>query len=372
MRILHLADVHLDRPFVALPPDAAVARRGELMAAFRRCLAAAHEQAVDLVTVGGDLWEEEHVMPDTRASVAYELGSVGLPVLLIAGNHDPLVPGGSYARTSWPGNVTVVDSSDPSRYEFGDIVVWALSWTGHPLSASFLDTFQVPDDGRRHLLLLHGTCQGAAWFADENGYCPFTPTQVEQAGFAACLAGHLHAASWSDRVCYPGSLEPLDWSETGRHCYALVDIEPDRVSVDLVDVNSRRYETRELGCDGAGSSAEVAARLEELVRGLDGDGLCLRMRLTGQVAPDCSLDLRELEQRAAALGPVVVVVEDRTSPAYDLQALASQRTVEGRFVAKLLAQLEQANDEREQQPIELALQLGLRAINGERELLHVD
>src|SRR3954468_18053229 len=107
MPILHFADVHLDRPFVGLSGESARRRRRELFEAFRRCLALAVERKVDLVTIGGDLWEEEHVLADTRRSVAHELGRLGIPVLIICGNHDPLRPGGSYLRTPWPDNVTI-------------------------------------------------------------------------------------------------------------------------------------------------------------------------------------------------------------------------------------------------------------------------
>ena len=43
MRILHFADVHLDRPFVGLSPEAGDHRRRELFGAFRRCLTLAQE-----------------------------------------------------------------------------------------------------------------------------------------------------------------------------------------------------------------------------------------------------------------------------------------------------------------------------------------
>ena len=76
MRILHFADVHLDRPFTGLTPDRAKDRRHDLFEAFRRCLALAREREVDLVTIGGDLWEEEHVRADTCNSVAHELGQL--------------------------------------------------------------------------------------------------------------------------------------------------------------------------------------------------------------------------------------------------------------------------------------------------------
>ena len=78
MRILHFADLHLDRPLVGLAPDVGRRRRQELRAALRRCLAAAREHNVDVVTIGGDLWEEEHVPPDTRRFVVSELNDLNL------------------------------------------------------------------------------------------------------------------------------------------------------------------------------------------------------------------------------------------------------------------------------------------------------
>jgi hypothetical protein len=70
MRILHFSDVHLDRPFVGLPLASRQRRREAIWQGFVRCLAAAGAEAVDLVTVGGDLWEDENVSENTRQAVA--------------------------------------------------------------------------------------------------------------------------------------------------------------------------------------------------------------------------------------------------------------------------------------------------------------
>ena len=77
MRIVHFADVHLDRPFVDLSLGAARQRRSELRSAFECCLDAALEHDADMVTIGGDLWEDEHVTPDTRKRFAAQLGELG-------------------------------------------------------------------------------------------------------------------------------------------------------------------------------------------------------------------------------------------------------------------------------------------------------
>ncbi|HEV2998608.1 MAG TPA: metallophosphoesterase, partial [Solirubrobacteraceae bacterium] len=228
IKLLHLADLHLDRPFVGLPAQDARARRRELREALERCLALAVEHRVDAVTIGGDLWEDEHVTPDTSRWVAHRLGDIDVPVVLVAGNHDPLRPGGPYRRVEWPANVRVLPT-DPSPthpglqgQEIGPLTVWGISWGAAPLTAQALRDFAAPRDGRVHVLLLHGTAGGAAF--EESAHCPFTAALVRAGGFQLCLAGHLHAAGVREEiVVYPGSPEPLAWSETGRHTVAIVE-----------------------------------------------------------------------------------------------------------------------------------------------------
>lgn len=211
MRLLHFADVHLDRPFAGLSQEVARRRRRGLREAFDRLTAAAREHEVDLVTIGGDLWEDENVVADTRNSVAYQLKQLGVPVLLACGNHDPLLPGGNYHRTSWPSNVHLFAEDEPSEFKANGVSVWGVSWKGASLDPRFLERFRVPDDGRTHLLLIHGTARDATHAIGGEGYCPFEVQQVARAGFALCLAGHLHAATERQNLLYPGSPEPLGW-----------------------------------------------------------------------------------------------------------------------------------------------------------------
>ena len=370
MRILHFADVHLDRPFVGLSPESARRRRRELFEAFRRCLALAVERQVDLVTIGGDLWEEEHVLADTRESVAHELRQLRLPVLIVCGNHDPLRPGGSYRRTSWPDNVAIADLRRLREYTYRDVSVWAVSWGARQdLSQRMLENVELVD-GRTHLLLIHGTANGSAFGSD--AYFPFAPEVVEQSGFALCLAGHVHGAKIVGRVVYPGSPEPLGWGEeNGRHCAAVIECSGSTADVQLVDVNQTRFETRTLDCSGCGSSAEVDARLRHALADGDVDALFLRLRLIGEVSADCKLDV---EHVAAAHGASyrALAVEDATEPLLDVAARAERRGLDGLFVRKLQERLAVAAGEGERRRIELALEAGVRAIEGREVILRVD
>lgn len=368
MRILHLADVHLDRPFVGLSIAAARRRRLELRDAFERCLTAAREHGVDLVTIGGDLWEDEHVTADTRNRVAQQLGELGLPALIVCGNHDRLRPGGNYERTPWPDNVRIFGDDGLHEERYDEVSVWGVSWGSGDLGPAFLKSLHAPDDGRAHILLLHGTASPLIHLTGE-AYCGFDPRQIDDCGLALCLAGHIHQAGETGRVVYPGSPEPLDWGEKGRHCYALVEIKGTEVKAELNDVGRFRYEDRAVNCGDAASSHEIEERLAEALG--EGDKtLYVDVVLTGDVSPDCEIDRRRLlELHEAHFAGVRI--QDKTRPGYDYEARAKLATVDGLFVRRLLERMEQA-DEGERPVLELALQAGLRAIDGREDLIDVD
>ena len=370
MRILHFADVHLDRPLVGLPPDVGRRRRHELRAAFRRCLTAAREHTVDLVTIGGDLWEDEHVTPDTRRFVASELKALSVPVLMICGNHDPYLAGGNYARSVWPDSVRICQRDQLTEFQFGPVSVWAVSWLGGRLEMGFLDTFAVPKDGRTHILLAHGTAVGPSDLYSDSAAAAFNPQCVTDAGFAICLAGHIHAGGQIGTVVYPGSPEPLGWGEIGRHSVAVADVANGTARVTLQEINQRRYVVREIDCEDAASSAVVEQRVRDALTDSDPVSVYLRLDLKGLIAPECDLDTSALEEICRS-EYAALQIRDRTFPEYDLAAFERQNTATGHFVRSLRGRIDAAADATERGNLELALRFGLHALHGRKELIHV-
>lgn len=367
-RLLHLADVHLDRPFAGLAPAAARARRRDVQATFERCVAMASDRQCDAITIGGDLWEDEHVTPNTCRSVASTLEGFGGPVLAIAGNHDPLLPGGHWERTTWPSNVHLFRGSEVNARDLADdVVVWGISWQGAPLSADFLANFRAPEE-RINLLLLHGSEQHGAF--RQSGHCPFDADAIARAGFAYCLAGHYHRGSDTGHVVYPGSPEPLGWGETGGHGVAIVEIDGGRVSVETVATNTLRYLQRQIDCEGCASSAEMLDRVRSALNDRSPDRICLSLELTGELDPECRLEREELgdalSEDYAALRIVI-----STTFGYDFAALAAEQTVRGHFVRRLGERIEHASSPEEQRRYVAARLAGLRALDGRKDVLDV-
>ena len=94
MRFLHAADLHLDSPLRGLdryegaPVDDV---RGATRRAFENLIATALRERVDLVVIGGDLYDGD--WPDHNTGLFFvkgvtQLAEEGIPVVIVRGNHD--------------------------------------------------------------------------------------------------------------------------------------------------------------------------------------------------------------------------------------------------------------------------------------------
>ena len=375
--IVHAADLHLDRAFTESGlRQRAAERRRSLLDALIRITELARERAAGALCIAGDLYEHEHVTADTEQTLVRRFKEFGRPVLLLPGNHDPFLPGSLYERASWPDNVHVFTEPEPRQCELApDLVVWGIAYTGRELRPEALRGFRVPSDGRRHLLLLHASLRGEG-MPFKGDALPLNIAELEATGAEFAMLGHYHGGfvAAGGRACYPGSPEPLSWGETGTHAACVLRIEAGGPRPELVPVNSFSVEHAVLDLTGAASADEVEqalrARIEralaEFVAERPEARLALRVELTGEVAPSCELDAGLLA-RSCGEQLAELAVENRTLPAFDLEAIAKERTTRGRFVAKLLERAERQPAERERAMA--AARAGLRAIEKRGQLL---
>jgi DNA repair protein SbcD/Mre11 len=163
-RILHLADLHLDRAFAGMGCHGDLARRRRLglREALRRAGEAARSRGCDAVTIGGDLYEHERADLETGRFLVETFSSWRpLRVFVAAGNHDALLPDSLYARMEWPENVVVFPSSALAPVALAEgLTLWGMShldpaWRGDPLAVD-----PVGGDGGVHLALFHGAEMG--------------------------------------------------------------------------------------------------------------------------------------------------------------------------------------------------------------------
>jgi DNA repair exonuclease SbcCD nuclease subunit len=340
MRLLHLADLHLDRAFGGLAfTGCDGSRRRELL---RKSLdwavdLAAAEQAGALV-IAGDLFELEHVTADTVAFITRRLGDLKCPVLLTSGNHDAATAASPYRVARWPANVVLALESRPTIVDLGEALLVGLGYGGKDLSPSVLQ--RLPARGtetRPRLLVVHGVDLDTASSEFKWGGLGLRAADLQRLGFDHALLGHVHAGRSGEHMSWPGTPVPLDPAETtGEHGAMWVEIADGRVTTSPVPANLAHFQSITIDVSDIADSSELAAAVGAALSVLDtGDRALVSCRLTGRRARTLAVDGPALcsQWGSAVLG---LNVQDNTVTEIDLDELAREPTARGSAIARLL------------------------------------
>ncbi len=375
-RILHLADLHLDRAFAGMGCQGDLARRRRLglREALRRAGDTARSRGCAAVTVGGDLYEHERADLETGRFLAETFASwQPMRVFLAPGNHDALLPDSLYARVEWPENVHLFSTAVLQPVPLDDgLTLWGLghpdpAWRGDPLA---LDV--VGGDGGVHLALFHGAEMGSRP-EGKSVHGPFVAERIAATGFAAALSGHYHRRRVDPgaRLLYPGTPEPLSFDDEGGRGPVIVEIsERGEVEYEPLALNAWWAVTVACDLEGATSFSSVSDRACSTARSAAAAGPpergMVRIELTGELSPEITLDLPSLEVLAReATGLAAVQVRDRSQPALDLAAALADPTARGAFTREVIAALHAAEgDPGEESLLADALRYGLQALGG--------
>lgn len=89
VKFLHTADWQLGKPFAGVEDDQKRALlQQERLAVIKRLATLAKAEAAEFVVVAGDLFDSPHATQSTVAATCSAIGSIGVPVFAIPGNHD--------------------------------------------------------------------------------------------------------------------------------------------------------------------------------------------------------------------------------------------------------------------------------------------
>lgn len=230
--ILHTADVHLD-------PSAPERREG-----LERVLSLADGESVDLLTIGGDLFDSAVAAEELRNTLRELFSGREYPILTIPGNHD---------AAAFRGNLVFGENFEPATEEpfhhvtIGEGVrVTCLPYTPQAtddLLISLAD--RAPFDGPEVLVLhcsLEAPVRGGVGEEGKERYFPIGTAALAELDYDYYLAGHYHQnhrteLSNGGTFVYPGTPTSVTRSETRRRTVAIVDTGAEQ------DVRLHRLET---------------------------------------------------------------------------------------------------------------------------------
>jgi DNA repair protein SbcD/Mre11 len=364
LRVLHTADLHLDRAFTSWG-DAANTRRQDLLETLNRIGDIARERQVHLVLLSGDQFDKHNPDAVTVSRFRSWLGQLrdaGIKVAMISGNHDSYWYEDSVYRQHLPSNTIFFQNTlceEPKEIIASGMHVWLYGIAhDHTQQRDVLPGFRRRGQGDVHIGLMHATVDPRPDLDVADRYLPLTRADLATTELDYIALGHLHhartiEAGTSCIAAYPGSPEPLDRNETGERSVMLITFGGSAPKVELIPCGKRIAMRETIDTTGL-TENEIANRIASL----QDERLILTAELTG--APQEIPDTVNLAIRLAH-NFCFLSVTDRTSvvdSAY-VQRIENEYTIRGEFVRQMRDRILSAEDERNREIAELALQLGL-------------
>jgi DNA repair exonuclease SbcCD nuclease subunit len=362
MKFIHTADWQLGKPFARVgdPYKRSIVQRARVEAV-KRLGALAKDEGAEFVLVAGDLFDSTSVSKATVSAACAAIGTIGLPVLAIPGNHDHAGPGSVWdqefflrEREALAPNLRVLVEAEPIEVASAVILPCPLvrrTVMGDPTewlrSAAVYEG--LPADKAR-VVLAHGSTQSFSgkWEDDEEdgsatNLLDLSRLPESEVDYVALGDWHgtkqIGAKAW-----YAGTPEPDRFPKGGDHDVGnVLVVESERGTAPRVTARRVGGLTwSELSFDIAGDTAlgELENRLGTLV-GQRAEEDLLRLTLQGSLGLEAAERLRHiLEALEARLLRLKLVDRTIAAPTEDeIQTLTQGGA--NPLIARVAAQLVQ-------------------------------
>ena len=364
VKILHLADFHLDSPMDALPPAKATERRAELRETIMRAVQLANETGVQIILIPGDLFDGASVFYETAEAVSRELAKARARVFIAPGNHDYYAPGSIYTSIRWSDNVHVFTSQKIERVQVPELglSVYGAAFTAPACDMGLLRGFRAdPDD--ISIMVMHGDVGQL-----NSRYNPIGIIDIQESGLDYLALGHVHAFSGIQRVgttayAYPGCIEGRGFDELGDKGAIVGIVSKGNSEFTFLPLARRRYLSLDLNITGLAKAEIVERIINGFGHGSERDIVRIILKGEQEMNDAVSVDI-ENEVRDAFYH---VLVHDETRIKQDLWQDSDSDTLRGQFLRRMKEELDKAQDDARREEIELAVRFGIAAIE-KREL----
>ena len=279
------------------------------------------------------------------------LKAAGIPVFLIAGNHDAASV--ITKKLTLPDNVRLFSPRQAKSLEVPGlpVVVHGQSFPNREVPENLVPGYPAPVGGRFNIGLLHTSLTGSA---GHDTYAPCSLADLQGKGYDYWALGHIHQPAvlceepW---IGFAGNLQGRHVRETGARGCRLVTVN-DSLRIESNEFRALdvvRWALVEVDLAGAEQEADAQERLGEgLRRAAEGAGdrlLAARLIFSGATALHGALhrDTQRLRAECLAVAqqcgqPVwIEAVKLRTSPVYDIAELAERDSLTGIVVESLRA-----------------------------------
>lgn len=358
MKFIHIADIHLDRPFINLSDRENLGdlKRIEQRKVFKEVIQYVKNNNIDCLFIAGDLYEQQYIKQSTIEYINNLFKEIeNTEVFITPGNHDPFVKNSYYNKFKWNKNVHIF-TGKIEKVELEDTDIYGYGFDDFYCSDSGIEKFEIDNKNKNNILVMHGTLDGAD--LKDKQYNSINSKVLQDKEFDYIALGHIHKNNFkeNERMVYPGSLTSLGFDELGNHGMVVGNIENKKVNIKFVPIESSKFIEKEIDVTDLYSKEDLIQKIDEMETN---ENEFVKVNLIGK--RNFEIDLYSLYP--LILNMRIIKIKDETKTNFDLEKLSRETTLKGLFIKEMKEKLEKAETNEEKEMIEKAIEIGLDALN---------
>ena len=288
MRFLHTADWQIGMKAVRVGEVGARVREARLLAV-NKVAEIARSHSVEFVLIAGDTFEDNAVDRILIQRVVDLLAGFEIPVYVIPGNHDPLLPGSVWEHPAWKAaaNVHVIREEKPLEISGGVLYTCPVRRKHSMVDPTSWISSADGSSGIR-IAIAHGTVEGIQ--LEEPDY-PVPRDAVLRTGLDYLALGHWHSTalypdgSGATRMAYSGTHETTKFGERDSGNVLIVNIPAMGQPPEISSVHSGGLTWEQVDEDIrlAGDLRRVREQIEAMKQG---ESTLINLNLKGLLSAD--------------------------------------------------------------------------------------
>jgi exonuclease SbcD len=327
------------------------ALRGATRKAFAALVQLALAERVDFVILAGDLYDgdwRDYSTGQFFVNRVRELERAGIPVVLLAGNHDAasLIT----ARLTLPTNVHPLPTAEPGTIPFDHlrVAVHGQGFARQAETRNLAVAYPAPVAGFFNVGVLHTALDG------REGHARYAPCSIDELvarGYDYWALGHIHQresanGSRHPRIEFPGNLQGRHVREAGAKGCLLVTVDGSGQAVpEFRPLDVFRWETVDVNAATAETVADVIesarAALSDTREGADGRPLAARLVISCSESMSLCLATEPEQFRADLRGQIGDVWIEKIKVAPTRAAQSGEPTLSEDAASELRAVLDE-------------------------------
>lgn len=282
LQFMHIADLHLDSPFVGLkqlPPFIFQTMKESTFKALTKLVTIAINEHVAFVIIAGDIYDEQTQSIRAQARFIAEmerLEQAQIAVYAITGNHD--YRGNHEVMLNLPSNVTLFTNETTTvihQLDDGcEVALHGFSYDQRHITERRAETYVKHATATYNIGIYHGE-----ELAEGGNYAPFTIDELLAKEFDYWALGHIHKRAvlhQKPMIVYPGNIQGRHRKETGPKGGYLVVLSPLGTELNFREAAAIKWEDCFVQIE---SDMSLDHLLQRLMEQLD----AVRQPRTGQV-----------------------------------------------------------------------------------------